>query len=106
MKNIIINPGYLVLHPNSEAISSTSQGQLPLSTKLSYSVKTAIILPQLKSAFLVLIGQLCDNSCDVLLNKEKPYAVKQSKLIFEGNRNFSDVFWGIPVQKQEIRNKK
>ena len=71
LKNIIIKSGPSVLLPNAEAISSTSQGQLSLSIKLSHSAKTAMILPQLKSALLISISQLCDNNCDVFLNKEK-----------------------------------
>ena len=64
-----------------------------------------MILPHLKSALLISIDQLCDDNCDVVLNKEKLYAFKQSKLILEGNRNFSDGLWDIPVQKQEIKNR-
>ena len=90
-------PGPSFLLPNAEAIKSTSQGQLPLFTKISYSAKTATILPQLKIASLILIGQLCDNDCDVLLNKDKLYAFKQRKIILQGNRKISDGLWDIVV---------
>ena len=64
-----------------------------------------MILPQLKSALLIPIGQFCDDNCDVLLNKNKLYAFKRRELVLEGNRNVSDGLWYIPVFKQSITPK-
>ena len=64
-----------------------------------------MILPQLKSALLLSIVQLCDNDCNVVLNKNKLYAFKQSELILEGNRNNLDGLWDISVQKQSMTQK-
>ena len=65
-----------------------------------------MILPQIKSVSLISISQLCDNYCNVLLNKKKLYAFKQSELILEGNRNNSGGLWDIPVQKRSITQNK
>ena len=61
-----------------------------------------MILPQLKSALMISIGQLYDGNFDVHLNKRKLYAFKESELILEGNRNTSDGLWDILVQKKKM----
>ena len=57
LNTILEKLGPSVLLPNAESIQSTSQGQLPLSTKLSYNENTATRLLQLKKALLISIGQ-------------------------------------------------
>ena len=61
-----------------------------------------MILPQLKSASLISIGQLCDDNCDVHLNKTKLVAIKNDKVILEGTGNYVDGLWDIPVHKQTV----
>ena len=61
-----------------------------------------MILPGLKSASLISIGQLCDDDCDVLLNKTKLVAIKDNKIILKGTRNYSDGLWDIPIYKRRI----
>ena len=73
--------GPSVLLPNKETITATQRGQLSLSPELSSQAQTAMILPQLKSASLISIGQLCDDDCDVLLNKQHLIAIKNKKVI-------------------------
>ena len=60
-------------------ITADWKGQLQLSDELSATTQTIMILPQLKSASLISIGQLCDDNCDVLLNKTKLIAIKNNK---------------------------
>ena len=66
--------------PNAEHIYTTQQGNLPLSRKLSKKVKIATILPELKSSSLLSLCQLCDDDCDILLNKKKIYVIKYKEL--------------------------
>ena len=94
--------GPSVLLPNRETITANQKGQLPLSSALSTRAQTAMILPQLKSASLISIGQLCDDECDVLLNKQHLIAIKDKKVILTGVRNPYDKLWDIPVQKHTI----
>ena len=56
--------------PTGETIHSTANAQLPLSSEFSKFAKQALILPQLASSNLVSIGQLCDDGCDIILNKK------------------------------------
>ena len=85
--------------PNNSLIKADQKGQLPLLEELSPQAQT---LPHLKSAPLSSIGQLCDNNCDVLLNKSHLIAIKNNKIILEGTRNPYDKLWDIPVTKQKI----
>ena len=64
--------------------------------------RTAMILPGLNSASLVSIGQLCDDECDVYLNKKILIAVKDKVIKLDGTRNYTDGLWYIPVQNSSI----
>ena len=90
LDNIESYSGPSVLLPNNSTIAVTSKGQLALSSTLSSRAKNAMILPGLKSASLISIGQLCDDGCNVLLNDKKLYALKNKEIIIEGDRKFSD----------------
>ena len=83
--------------PDASTLKATKSGQLPFSNLLSSEGKKAAIVPGLKSASLISIPQLCDDDCDVLLNKRKLYAVKDNKLILTGTRNPRDRLWDIPL---------
>ena len=60
-------------------------------------------MPQLKSSSLLSLGQLCDDGCDVILNKGKLYAVKNKEVILQGFRNTTDSLWDIPVAKKQVQ---
>ena len=102
LSNIIDKPGPSVVIPNNSTIAVTSQGDLPISEKLSPCARNAMILPGLKSASLVSIGQLCDDDCNVLLNKKKLIAVKDNEIVLQGVRNYSGNVIK-PVKTQENR---
>ena len=99
LENVQHFAGPSVLLPNQETIQANQRGQLPLSPALSPQAQMTMILLQLKSALLISIGQLCDDECDVLLNKHHLIAMKDKKVILTGVRNPYDKLWDIPVQK-------
>ena len=88
--------------PNNEHISATKQGVINISNKLSNIAKTAKILPQLGSASLISLGQLCDDDCNITLTKHKLVARKANEVILEGYRNFRDGLLDIPVAKTKL----
>ena len=55
-----------------------------------------MILPGLKSASLVSIGQLCDDHCDVYSYRHTLLEVKDKEVVLEGKRNQADRLWDIP----------
>ena len=87
--------------PKAEAITPSQRGQLPLSTKLSTAEKDAIMLPQLKSSSTISLGQLCEDDCNVLLNKTSLKLTKNNEIALEGIRNNSDVFLDTPIYSQQ-----
>ena len=76
------------------------QGQLPISENVYNTTKNAMVLPQLKSFSLILLGQLYDNDCQVLLTKHKLYAAEYKELNLKGVRNPNNGIWNITMYKQ------
>ena len=66
---------------DDDTISPINQGILSLSHSLSKVAQTATMLSALRISSLISLGQLCDDDCVVLLNKEKLYAVKKNRVI-------------------------
>ena len=64
--------------------------------------KTAMILPNLRSASLISMGQLCDDGCEILFNGQRLIVIKNEKNVLQGMRNRRDNLWDIPIQKRKI----
>jgi hypothetical protein len=64
-----------------------------------------MILPKLTSSNLISLGQLCDDDCEILLNKHEMKAMKNNKVILKGYRNSKDGLWDIPIPKTTITPK-
>jgi len=90
--------------PDAGTIRPTLQGQLLLSTKLSKQAQRATALPALKSSSLISLGQLCDDDCTVILDKNKMLAIKKNEIILRGRRNYLDGLWDIPIQKSRLQS--
>ena len=95
-------PGPTVTLPNNTTITSTARGRLPLHNSLSTKATTTSILPNLQSSSLISLGQLCDDDCQVLLNKKSLYVVKNDDVVMEGFRNASDRLWDIPIHNPDL----
>ena len=85
--------------PNNAIIKATKQGQLHLHPNLPSTANTALILPQLSNESLLSIGQLCDNNCSVLFEKDECIISHNNKQIIRGIRNKIDGLWDINLQK-------
>ena len=79
----------------------TEQGNLPLSSKLSKKEQVAIIFPELRSSSVLSLVQLCNDDCDIVLNKKKKNFRKENELILQGTRYKLDGLWDIPVYKKK-----
>ena len=80
-------------------MNSTKTGNVPLSGNLSLHAKKAQHFYGLHSASLISLGQLCDNDCIAILDKNKINILKYSKLMLKGHQNKSDGLWYIPISK-------
>ena len=81
--------------PNAATLHSTEEANLPFD-HLSPTGSKVDIFPGLRHS-LISLGQLCDDGCEIKLNKHKLIATKEGKVILEGHRNLSDKLWDIPL---------
>ena len=86
-----------VILPNNEKINVTKRGILMLNNKLSMKGKEASVLPNLKNTSLLSLGQLCDDNCEVWLNKKSLKVIKDNKTIITGERNNTDGLWDVRI---------
>ena len=84
---------------------ATKKGQLPLCNQLSKKAKEVAILEGLNSASLISFGQLCDDDCQVLLDKYECRVTKANKLVMHGTRNKTDGLWDIPIGNSPVHRK-
>ena len=70
----ILQNGPKAVLPNNTTIAASAQGDLPLHQCLT---PKALIYPHLKSESLLLIGQLCNDGCVAVFDKEKLNIYKQ-----------------------------
>ena len=97
LKNV--NPGMygpLVLLPNNDVLQATTTGHLNLHSALSSRAQEAHIFPQLRTS-LILLGQLTDDDCVIMLNKNYLNVFKIFKLLLTGTRNLRGGLWDIPL---------
>ena len=87
LQNVVRKKGPCVTLPNNTSITSSHQGQLPLSSALSSAAQTTAILPTLKSSSLISLGQLCDDNCKVLLTKKNLLVIKDQRMIINGTKH-------------------
>ena len=101
LTNVKREHGPTVYLPNMESIVTTHVGLLPYKQKLSTAAITANVLPKLQSSSLISLRQLCDDGCDVNLNKTSIKVNKNNKTILRGPRNHTDGLWDIhiPIKK-------
>ena len=97
LTNIKINNTKSIVLPNT--IESAQQGILPLEKELSKTAKTALVLPNLQSAPLITLGQLCDDNYNITLNKNTFEVYKNNTNILKGYRNHRDSLWDALVAK-------
>ena len=94
--------GPRVQQPDNTNIQATESSTLPLSVDLLGNAQKACILPNLKSASLIALGQLCDDDCKIVLSKEHLDVIKNNKVILQGQRNWHDDLWDIPIIKTTL----
>ena len=71
--------------PNGDKISSTQEGDLKLSSQLPSTKAT--VLPHLTTSSLISLGKLCDEGCNISLNKETMQVNKNGNVVLQGYRN-------------------
>ena len=88
--------GPSVYLPDMTKITADQCGFLPIQN-ISSTARKAHIFPQLQSASLLSLGQLCDDDCTILMNKYALHIFKDLKHILSGVRNRRDGLWDVPL---------
>ena len=81
LQNIINVPPSFVGLPDKKVSEINKQGTLMLHPALSDNATTGHILKDLRSATLLSAGQLCDDNCTVILNKNTAEVQKDKQTI-------------------------
>ena len=87
--------------PNNKFLKVTQWAQLPLHSFRSKEAKSAMILPGLKSALLISLGQLANDNCAIVLTNNQLLAIKNKKIILTGTRNKNDGLRDIPIYNKQ-----
>ena len=75
--------------PTGIRIEPNKNGNLPFDG-LSEEAKQAHVFPELTSASLLSMGQLCDDDCTAIFTKNDLQIFKNGKLLIKGLRNRKD----------------
>ena len=82
--------------PNKQVITNTHETFVPI-PGLPESARLALIFPQLTSASLLSIAQLCDAGCKAVFDKDTVKIIKDGKILLTGYRNFINNLWEITL---------
>ena len=94
------NSPLTVVLPDTYTLTANTTIQLPLSSSLRYPAKKTEVFDNLQHS-LISLCKLCDDNCQVILDKKNRYAFKNEKLILQGNRSRSgDGLWDVPITRQ------
>ena len=83
--------------PNNDTMSASRTGNIPLGISLRSHAKKAHIFDGLHSASLISLGQLCDDECVAILDKNEINILKGKTLILKVHRNKTDGLWYITI---------
>ena len=100
--NVAKADGPTVMLPDQTALQANACGRLPIS-ELSTDGNKVHIIPGIKTASLISLGQLCDDNCIVELRKEAMNVTKNDKIILRGTRNHLDGLWDIDLNQTQLR---
>ena len=87
MDNIVNAPGPMIIIPDTGKLQARKHISLPILRIFSPAATINTIIPGFNSSYMLSLGQLYDNGCNVLLNKQKMYAIKEKGVVIEGERN-------------------
>ena len=69
--------------------------------KLSSKSQEALIFPNLTNESLISVGQLCDDNCEVVFDKNKVNVIKNEEIIIQGTRNKSDGLYDLQINQED-----
>ena len=89
----------IVQLPNNETMSETRTGNIPLASSLSNHAKKAHIFDGIHSASLISLGEMFDDDCVAIFDKNEINILKRKTPILKGHRNKTYGLWDIPISR-------
>ena len=90
-----------IILPDVDTLVPSQQGIINLLLKLSSIAQTTTVVPHLKSASLILLGQFCGNNCTVVINKTSLFAIKDKDADIKNQENIL-IFDEIEIIKMDF----
>jgi hypothetical protein len=100
----------MVKLPDSTIIQATHKGTIPLHPSLSQQAQQAHSFPKITNLSLISIGQICDDNCTAVFNKQNLKIYKDTdihivsgKSIINGTQNDIDGLWDIHINNSNTQ---
>ena len=100
----------MVKLPDSTIIQATHKGIIPLHHSLLSQAQQAYSFPKITNSSLISIGQICDDNCTAIFNKQDLKIYKDTdvhivsgKSIINGTRNDTDGLWDIHIHSNDTQ---
>ena len=90
--------GPTVQLPNNATINATKTGSIPLSIRLSTHAKKSHVFVRLNSASIISLGQLCDDECIDILDKNDINILKKRHLFYRDTETRQMIYRTYPYQ--------
>ena len=103
--NVKSTNGPTVLMPDNNGIHITKQGNIPLPSMIKGPATMAYVLPGLKNASLLSLGQFMNSGCWALVNSHLLNIYKDSTLVVQGRRNWKDGLWDVKLLRKQPSTK-
>ena len=87
----------MIIFPDTSTLQANTHGSIPLPSTLSPTGITTTIVPGLKSSSMLSLGLLCDDGCNIILDKHNMYAIKYKEVVIEGEQNHHYGIWDIII---------
>ena len=87
--------------PDKSIIQADRKGEIHLHKDLTTTGQTAYSFPNLKNESLISVGQLCDDGCEVIFNKNMVQIKKNNTTILTGSRSAKDKLYDIKLSSNE-----
>ena len=101
LQNVQNTIGPTVQQPDHSILQSQESVQVLLIKKFSIATQHVLILPNLNSASLLSLRQICDDGYTVVLTKKTKRCLKNEGIL-QGVQNWQDDLWYIPIKQPNI----
>ena len=102
-KNVHV-PGSMIIMPDSGTLQENKHGYLPQPSILSPVSTITTIVPGLKSSSLLSLGHLFDYGCNLILNKQRIYTIKDKAVMVKGEQDRRNSLWDIILLSHPNKN--